>query len=163
MFHTPGVYEVRDKEDIKKVLKPVENNMLQCSHMSVWRRNRPLIIFLLLTVLVIALTATSIYFYQRSRRVSIGSTASDTGETKALIAEVGKLMFLPENETPTIATVSDPSKLKDQSFFVDAKEGDKVLIYTNAKKAILYDPLAKKIVNVAPINLGANTPGTTAQ
>jgi hypothetical protein len=130
--------------------------------MSVWRRNRPLIIFLLLAVLVIALTATSIYFYQRSRRVSIGSTASDS-DTKALIAEVGKLMFLPENETPTVATVSDPSKLKDQSFFVDAKEGDKVLIYTNAKKAILYDPSAKKIVNVAPINLGANTPGTTTQ
>lgn len=130
--------------------------------MSVWRRNRPLVIFLLLTVLVIALTATSIYFYQRSRRISVGSVGSDS-DTKVLIAEVGKLMFLPENETPTVATVSDPSKLKDQSFFVDAKEGDKVLIYTNAKKAILYDPSAKKIVNVAPINLGTNTPGTTTQ
>jgi hypothetical protein len=67
---------------------------------------------------------------------------------------VGLLIVLPKNETPTIATVSDPSVLKNQAFFVDAKKGDKVLIYTNAKKAILYDPVIKKIINVAPVNTG---------
>jgi len=68
-----------------------------------------------------------------------------------LISEVGKLMTLPMDEIPTVATVSDLEALKDEEFFVNAKIGDKVLIYNNAKQAILYDPIAKKIVNVAPI------------
>ena len=71
-----------------------------------------------------------------------------------LTEEVGKIFVLPKNEIPTIATVSDPSALKNQAFFADAKKGDKVLIYTNAKKAILYDPVIKKIINVAPVNTG---------
>ena len=75
-------------------------------------------------------------------------------EVKKVVAQVGKLILLPEGETPTIATVSDPSALKNQAFFADAKKGDKVLIYTNAKKAILYDPVIKKIINVAPVNTG---------
>jgi hypothetical protein len=62
-------------------------------------------------------------------------------------------MVLPENEQPTIATVTDPSKLSGQSFFAHAKVGDRVLLYAAAKKAILYDPNINKIIEVAPINL----------
>lgn len=75
-------------------------------------------------------------------------------ESEILIERVGKLVFLPTGETPTIATVSDLEMLKDQPFFAEAKKGDKVLIYTNAKKAILYDPVANKIVNMATLNIG---------
>ena len=75
-------------------------------------------------------------------------------EAKKLVADVGRLIVLPTNEQPTIATVADPDKLRDQPFFANAKKGDKVLIYTNAKKAILYDPVENKIVEVAPLNIG---------
>ncbi|MBP9669332.1 MAG: hypothetical protein KBE09_03515 [Candidatus Pacebacteria bacterium] len=68
-----------------------------------------------------------------------------------LVAEVGRLIVLPENEVPTVATVTEPEKLKDQLFFANAKMGDKVLLYTEAKKAYLYDPVAKKLIEVAPI------------
>jgi hypothetical protein len=53
-----------------------------------------------------------------------------------------------------VATVSDPEILKNKNFFIDAKKGDKVLIYYSARKAILYDPVVKKIVNIAPVNIG---------
>lgn len=81
-------------------------------------------------------------------------------EVKKLIAEVGKLIQLPEGEDPTVASITDIDKLKDQAFFAKAKNGDKVIIYTNAKKAILYDPNAHKIIDVAPINIG--TPSAQA-
>ena len=71
-----------------------------------------------------------------------------------VVSRVGQLMVLPENETPTVATVTDPDKLKDQPFFANTKIGDKVLIYPNAKKAILYDPAQGKILEVAPLNIG---------
>ena len=73
-------------------------------------------------------------------------------ELDKAIYDIGKLIVLPEGETPTLATVSDPEKLKDQPFFANAKKGYKVLIYTNAKKAIIYDPVANKIIDIAPIN-----------
>ncbi|TSC76185.1 MAG: hypothetical protein G01um101431_806 [Parcubacteria group bacterium Gr01-1014_31] len=75
-------------------------------------------------------------------------------ETVSLLQRVGKLMVLPEGEEPTVATVNDPERLKAQPFFAKAKQGDKVLIYTNAKKAILYDPVANLIVEVAPVSFG---------
>lgn len=76
-------------------------------------------------------------------------------EVKRLIDEVGKLIALPSGEEPTVATITDIDKLKDQPFFQNAKNGDKVLIYTQAKKAILYNPAAKKIIDVAPVNIGS--------
>ncbi len=76
-------------------------------------------------------------------------------EALAIIDEVGKLIVLPEDEKPVIATVADPEKLKGQLFFAKAKVGDRVLIYPNAAKAILYDPVAKKILEVAPLNIGS--------
>lgn len=67
-------------------------------------------------------------------------------------AQVGKLIVLPEDEDPTIATVSNLAELKGQPFFANATVGDKVLIYARAKKAILYSPLQHKIVEIAPLN-----------
>lgn len=75
-------------------------------------------------------------------------------EIEKIAGEVGKLIDLPQGETPTIATVTDPQKLNDQAFFEKAEVGDKVLIYNNAKKAILYRQSTKKVLEVAPINIG---------
>ncbi|MDE2399714.1 MAG: hypothetical protein KGL67_01745 [Patescibacteria group bacterium] len=85
-------------------------------------------------------------------------------EAKALVDKVDKLAYLPQDETPTVAKVSNPALLKDQTFFADAKTGDVVLIYSNARKAILYDPVANKIVNISTINVGgvkSSTPTIT--
>lgn len=78
-------------------------------------------------------------------------------DTKKLISAVGKLMELPTDEEPQVVTVADVSKLQDQPFFAHAKNGDKVLIYTKNKKAILYDPTSKKIVDVAPVSSGSDS------
>lgn len=106
-------------------------------------------------ILVLGATATAGYFYKQFADLKKDPNKVTQDETNATIGAVGKLIVLPTGETPTLATVTDPEKLKDQPFFASAKTGYKVLIYTNAKKAILYDPAANKIVEVAPINIGA--------
>lgn len=73
-------------------------------------------------------------------------------ESKALIDKVGQLVELPD-EQPTIATVTDLSALKDQAFFARAQVNDKVLIFSTAKKAILYRPSTNKVIEIAPVNL----------
>jgi len=65
-----------------------------------------------------------------------------------VVSDVSKIYLLPEGETPTIATVTDPNKLKSKIFFANAKSGDKVLIYKKADRVILYRPSENKIINV---------------
>ena len=102
----------------------------------------------------------AVYFYlqlakfQQNPREFASKEAREIIEARDIIEKVARLVVLPEGETPTIATVTDPERLKEQAFFSNAQRGDKVLIYTTAKKAILYNPTANKIVEVAPLNIG---------
>ncbi len=75
-------------------------------------------------------------------------------ETDKVKSEVANILDVPTDEEPTIATVSDVSKLSNQTFFKKAQNGDKLIMYSKAKKAILYRPSTKKVIEVAPINLG---------
>lgn len=77
-------------------------------------------------------------------------------ETERIKRQVAMLIDVPKDEDPTIASVVDTSKLSDQAFFKNAQNGDKVLMYAQAKKAILYRPSTNKIIEVAPINIGTD-------
>ncbi len=77
-------------------------------------------------------------------------------EIKKLVVDVGKFLVLPKDETPTLATVSDPEKLRDQPFFANAQTGDKVLIYALSRKAILWRPSTSKIVEISSLNPTTN-------
>ncbi len=115
------------------------------------------------TVIVIIALVPSVYFYHQYQQAQLRLTNPAIfaqQEVKGLVADVGKLMTLPTDETPTIATVQDKNKLKGQAFFAHAENGDKVLIYTNAKEAILYRPSLGKIIAVAPVNIGPATANT---
>ena len=104
----------------------------------------------LVGLLIVALIG-GFYFYSQATK---DPQKEAQKELAAVVAQVGKHIVLPEGETPTLATVSDPSKLKDQPFFANAKQGDKLLIYSKSQKAILYDPKLDRIIEVAPVNLG---------
>lgn len=113
-------------------------------------------------IVVLVLGGGGVYFYNQSQKSAANSPQAAQAEVKRLVAEVGKLIELPTGEDPTVATVTDITKLKDQPFFAKAKNGDKVLIYTNARKAILYDPQAKKVIDIAPINIGSQSAQTSS-
>ena len=93
-------------------------------------------------------------YYQPQQK----NTTSVAGKTNDLIGKVGKLILLPTNEIPTVATVTDASKLKNQPFFKNASNGDKVLIYVKAKEAILYNPTRNLVITVGPVDNSSQTP-----
>lgn len=107
------------------------------------------VILLTLTLLLVISAGGAVYFYKELRKTQKDTTY----EVQDVLKQVSRHMILPDG-TPTVATVTDPERLKDQSFFVNAKTDDKVLIYTNARKAILYRPSEDKIIEVAPLNIG---------
>lgn len=74
-------------------------------------------------------------------------TAQD--KIQSVIHDVDMVVILPKNETPTVATIADPEKLKGQPFFAQAEIGDQILIYQIAKKAILWRPSVKKVVEIS--------------
>ena len=82
---------------------------------------------------------------------------SASQQTAELAAKVGKLLEVPTDETPTIATVEDKEKLNDQDFFGSVENGDKILIYPRARKAIIYRPSTNKIINVGPLAINSQT------
>ena len=114
------------------------------------------IIVAVLGVLVVGLGVSNIYTYRRYAAIQANPQQAAQETVEKLVNQVKKLMILPENETPTVATVTDPAKLNDQPFFARAKAGDKVLIYTTARQAIIYDPENNIIVQVAPVTIGNN-------
>lgn len=118
---------------------------------------KPLIILLLVVGVFALAAAPSYYFYDKYQKAQVllkNPTEAAQAEVKTLMERVGKLIELP-NEEPTVATISDKEKLKDQPFFAKSENGDKVLIYTQARKAILYRPSTNKIIEVSTVNLGA--------
>ena len=121
-------------------------------------------VLVVLGVLTLILAGTSGVLYKQVRKLKVNPTEVAQAENQKIIDMVGKLLLLPEGEAPTIATVTDPAKLKsEQAFFAKAEDGDKVLIYTRALKAIMYRPSTNKIVEVAPLVIGnPNTPSTPA-
>ncbi len=113
--------------------------------------------FIPVSLLVLSLVFLGALYFLREWRgrtvVDVQNNAEAKSNAQALVEEVSRLISLPQDEEPTVATVSDPQLLKNQAFFANAKAGDKVLIYTRARKAVLYDPVNKKILEVAPLNV----------
>ncbi len=107
-----------------------------------------------LGVLFLVALAGMVYFRIQLDTLKTNPQKAATEEISAITAKVGELMVLPEGEQPNMLTVTDPAQLKDQPFFARAESGDKVLIYTNARKAILYSISRNKILEVAPLNIG---------
>ena len=83
----------------------------------------------------------------------VAGEANTNEEVASLVAQIGKLVLLPEGETPTIATVTEKEKLSNQYFYKNAENGDKVLIYREAKVAYLYRPSINKIIQIAPVTV----------
>lgn len=106
------------------------------------------IIRILFIVALLISLSFNFYLYKKNNNRPFSA-----GDVKNTVEWVGKLILLPTDETPTIATVSDPEKLKDQSFFSRAQYGDKVLIYTKSAKAILWRPETGQIIEVSTINI----------
>jgi hypothetical protein len=107
------------------------------------------------SLLLIGLGAVGVYWGVKEKPEWFGlqNNSQAQVEVDSLVKEVGKVIALPEGEVPTVATVTDEDKVKDQPFFANAKVGDKVLVYTGAKKAYLYRPSEKRVIDVGVVNV----------
>ena len=101
-------------------------------------------------VLIVAFAAAAGFFYWQYTNLKANPDSVAQETTQRLVDKVGKLYALPEEE-PTVAQISDKEKLKDQPFVQSAENGDYLLIFTNAKLAVLYREADNRLINVGPI------------
>lgn len=113
-----------------------------------------------LIALIFAGGALTTAFFLKSGK-PVDKAAAARQETQELLSRVSRLIAVP-SEYPVVATVKDRSKLTDP-FFADAQNGDKVLIFNKAKKAILYRPSTDKIINAAISSFAVPTPVKSAE
>ena len=136
---------------VKKITSPV---VIETPH-----QKKTLPVIIVLAVLLLLVSGIAGYFYYQYQNAKPG--VAEAKEMKQLVETLGAVIVLPEGEEPTLATVTDKDKLAGQPFFQKAENGDKVLIYTNSGRAILYRPSQKKIVDVTTVNVNqpqAETP-----
>ncbi len=123
---------------------------------------------LLLCILVVAITS-GVFIYLRKHPTLLGASSlpkEEPRETRTelslILADIRKVMLLTESETPTLATVTEAEKMKTQSFFKNAENGDKVIIYVASHKAILWRPSTKMIIEVGTVSKDNSTATTDA-
>lgn len=108
-------------------------------------------------ILVVGAWILNNYLETRNQLNQLANPKTSTQTEISIITDqIRSTVELPANETPTIATVSDVEKLKGQNFFKNAENGDKVLIYSQAGKALLYRYNTKKVIEYSNVNLGGN-------
>lgn len=79
-------------------------------------------------------------------------------ENKKTLESVQKLMIIP-NEDPIIATINEAETLiKEQAFYANSQNGDKLIIFPKAKKAVIYSPKDNKVVNSGPFSINNPAP-----
>lgn len=73
-----------------------------------------------------------------------------SADVTQVVNAVAKHVALPQDEKPAILTVTDTTKVTTQ-FLQQAHNGDRVLVYQNHKKAIIYRPSIDRVIDIGPV------------
>jgi Na+/melibiose symporter-like transporter len=128
-----------------------------------------LFIFVVLCLTFFCCSSIIFLYFKTKERLATVLRNSETTQTadsqnQQLIFKLKKHILLP-NEEPVIATVINKTLVATQSaFYKDVQNGDELVAFPNAKKAILYRPSQDLIVATGPLLLeDIATPSTQIQ
>lgn len=83
----------------------------------------------------------------------------DLNNVSVIQQKIGRHYSLPVNEEPAMFTVTDKEQITTE-FLKIAQNGDKVLVYQEAKRIIVYRPSIDKIIDVGPVVIAADGQST---
>lgn len=122
------------------------------------KKMRPLKVLATICVLLLlvgTVVMTFLYYQARQELLQLstpqGQQRLSEQEMTVILEQLGKLTLLPDEE-PVMATIIDAAYLATQSAFYEQSEnGDKLVVFPTAKKAIIYSPTRNIIVNSGPV------------
>lgn len=96
----------------------------------------------------------------RLEQLQTGNTQQNREAAQRIVNEVRKLIAIPEDVEPTVATIIDVETLRQRNPFYNKAENGNHLIVT-AERAILYDSEKKIIIDVVPVQVQQTQPAPT--
>jgi len=106
-------------------------------------------------VIILLIVAVFFFVQYQDAKNKLNPTTAVAKTDSQLVTKLSKIYLLPKNETPLFRTVNDASKLTSQSYFANAKDGDKLIVYAKQHLAILYRPSTNQIINVGSASVGS--------
>jgi hypothetical protein len=100
-------------------------------------------------ILVLSL-ALGYYYYQYNNLAKDNSAEEAKAQIAASVADIERLMYIPDVSGAQLAIITDITKLKGQKFFEHAQNGDHLVLFPAAGKAVLYRPTTERIIEVGP-------------
>lgn len=94
------------------------------------------------------------YFYYNYYNSSAQVAKRQEKAVQQLVKTLSRFILLPQDEKPVVYKINNISELQ-QAFFKDAKNGDDLIVYQKAQKALIYSSERKVLVNVGPITFDA--------
>lgn len=130
-----------------------------------FKTNKTKILIIAGVALLVVLGAVAFYFYQQYASLKNDSAIQNKELAARITSEVGKMLKVPSGEEPQVARITDPEKLKSQSFYADAQKDDFLIVYQKAGYAIIYREKDHMLINVdhvevAPTDQNATAPTT---
>ncbi len=108
----------------------------------------------ILVALLAALIATNVLLFIKYHAAVRDNPLS---QQQQLIDTVSQAVIAP-HETPVVSTVANERKLTNPALAHVVKNGDKILIYGQAKQLIVYRPSVQKVVTMLTITDQLTTP-----
>lgn len=102
--------------------------------------------------LVTVLIAGSVVYAIYGLVTKSGNDNSPNASLDGTITAVSQHYVLPIGETPTLATITDKTKLTN-ALKNKAENGDRVLIYQENQTAILYRPSIDRVIDVTSVSI----------
>ncbi len=101
---------------------------------------------MLVLVIIVLLLSGGYYFY----KYTMVMRSDKKYQNIKLVSAISKSLVLP-NEVPTIVSVLNHTKFNNETLRNSSKDGDKLIVFSQSKKLILYRPSSKKVVEVLSI------------
>jgi hypothetical protein len=107
---------------------------------------------ILIIYIVLSLAAIGFLGFKYWELTNKKAVFSGDANVDKILANLKEHMVLPENETPVIVPVKEADQMdQSQSFYQGIQDGDYLVIFSEAKKAIIYRYTEDKIVNISTV------------
>lgn len=116
-------------------------------------------------VVIVIVIAAGYYIWKVYNPQNLTQTEVDKASQEqilSILSRVKRHLILPENELPQVAEIKDAAQAsKEQPFLNGSQNGDFLIVYANAGKAIVYSPTRDLIINVGPVQVNGSAQAPT--